>query len=113
MDEFRGVGERIAYWRHRRMMTQVALAGQVGRSESWLAKIERGERTIEAIKDLLLLANVLKVQPGDLIGGIELPPNGGGPLDPPKGIITVRRALYTPRPEDREPPLGKACKPRW
>jgi len=82
------------------MMTQVALAGQVGRSESWLAKIERGERTIEAIKDLLLLANVLKVQPGDLIGGIELPPNGGDPLDPPKGIIAIRRALFSPGVDD-------------
>jgi len=74
-------------------MTQVALSGQVGRSESWLAKIERGERTIEAIKDLLMLARVLRVKPVDLIGGIELPTNGGGPLDPPKGIIAVRRAI--------------------
>ena len=101
MEELNGVGERIAYWRHRRMMTQVALAGQVGRSESWLAKIERGERTIEAIKDLLLLARILRVEPGDLIGGVELAPNGG-PLDPPKGIIAVRRALVGPA--EKEPP---------
>jgi transcriptional regulator with XRE-family HTH domain len=93
MDESTPVGHRIAYWRRKRGITQEALAGLVGRSESWLVKIESGKRTVEAIKDLLLLANALKVEPGDLIGEMGLPPNGGGPLDPPRGIHAVRHAI--------------------
>lgn len=106
MDELQGVGERIAYYRRRRGMTQKTLAGFVGRSKSWLAKIEQGDRTVEAIKDLLTLARVLKIEPGDLLGGIELPPNGGGPLDPPRGIIAVRRSLFAVSDSDEPLDMG-------
>jgi transcriptional regulator with XRE-family HTH domain len=105
MDEHTSVGERIAYYRRRRGLTQEVLAGLVGRSVPWLSLIERGERTVEKIADLLTLARVLKVSPGDLIGGIELPPNGGGPLDPPQGIPAIHRALLTVHLPDREPPI--------
>ncbi|MGH8884063.1 MAG: helix-turn-helix domain-containing protein [Egibacteraceae bacterium] len=98
------VGQRIAHWRHRRGLTQQVLAGLVGRSVPWLSLIERGDRTVEKIADLLALANVLKVEPGDLIGGVELPPNGGGPLDPPRGIPAIRRALFAVHLADRETP---------
>ena len=104
MDENTPVGKRIAYYRKRRGMHQAHLAGQVGRSVPWLSRIERGQRTIEKVADLLALARVLKVEPGDLIGGISLPPNGGAPLDPPRGIIAVRRAVVAVRPPDQEPP---------
>lgn len=110
MGEQKRVGERIAYYRRRRGMTQEALAGQVGRSVGWLSLIERGDRTVEAIKDLLMLAQVLRVEPGDLIGGVELLVNGGGPLDPPKGIIAVRRAVLVDRAPDREPPTAAALR---
>ncbi|MGH8887950.1 MAG: hypothetical protein ACRDYX_22875, partial [Egibacteraceae bacterium] len=62
--------------------------------------------TVEKIADLLALARVLKVEPGKLVGGVELPPNGGGPLDPPRGIVAVRRALIAVHPPDREPPTA-------
>ncbi|MGH8901459.1 MAG: helix-turn-helix domain-containing protein [Egibacteraceae bacterium] len=104
MDEDTPVGQRIAYWRRRRGLTQQVLAGRAGCSTSWVSKLERGERTVEKISDLLALARVLKVEPGDLIGGLELPPNGGGPLDPPQGIPAVRRAVLVERAPDREPP---------
>ncbi|MGH8903957.1 MAG: helix-turn-helix domain-containing protein [Egibacteraceae bacterium] len=101
--EDESIGERIAYWRKRRGLTQQVLSGHIGRSVPWLSRIERSDRTVERMADLLALANVLKVDPGTLIGGIELPPNGGGPLDPPRGIIAVRRALMAVRLPDREP----------
>lgn len=41
------VGERIAFYRRRRGMTQAVLAGFVGRSEDWLSKVERGDRAIQ------------------------------------------------------------------
>jgi transcriptional regulator with XRE-family HTH domain len=103
MDESTPVGHRIARLRRKRGMTQEALAGLVGRSESWLVKIESGKRTVESIKDLLLLANALKVEPGEIIGKLSLPPNGGAPLDPPRGIHAVRRVVFTGQPADREP----------
>ncbi|MGH8897824.1 MAG: helix-turn-helix domain-containing protein [Egibacteraceae bacterium] len=123
------VGERIAYWRRRRGISQKALAGLVGRSASWMTKVEGGDRIIDKLSVLLALSYALKVDLGKLIGGVELPPNGGGPLDPPRGIVAVRRpasasscthstsaldpprgivavrrALFTVRPPDREPP---------
>ena len=104
MDEHLSVGERIAYWRRRRGLTQEVLAGLVGRSSVWLSKIERGERTLDKVSLLFALANVLKVSPGDLIGGIDLPPNGDGPLDPPRGVPALRRALLGS--PDREPPTA-------
>lgn len=104
MDEHKSVGERIASYRRRRGLTQEVLAGQVGRSVGWLSLIERGDRTVETINDLLELARVLKVTPGDLIGGIEFPPNGGAPLDPPRGVHAVSRALFEVLPPGQEPP---------
>lgn len=38
----RGIGDRIAAYRKRRGLSQAALAGLVGRSESWLSQVERG-----------------------------------------------------------------------
>ncbi len=98
------VGERIAYWRKRRGLSQKVLAGLVGRSASWMTKIERGDRIVDKLSVLLALSYALKVDLGKLVGGVELPPNGGGPLDPPRGIVAVRRALVAARPPDQEPP---------
>jgi transcriptional regulator with XRE-family HTH domain len=97
------VGQRIRYYRKRRGLSQVVLAGLVGKSTSWLTKVERGERTIDKVSVLQQLANVLKVGLGDLIGGVELPPNGGEPLDPPRGVHAIRRAIFVPGIPDREP----------
>ena len=47
------IGERIAFYRRRRGLSQVVLANLVGRTEDWLSKIERGEREIRRL-DLLV-----------------------------------------------------------
>ncbi len=103
MDESTPVGQQIAYWRKRRGLTQEVLAGRVGRSIPWLSRIERGERALDRIADLLVLARVLKVEPGDIVEGISLPPNKGAPLDPPQGLPAIRRAVLTE--QTAEPPL--------
>jgi transcriptional regulator with XRE-family HTH domain len=108
MQEDMSVGERIRYYRKRRGLSQPVLAGLVGRSTSWLRKVERGERAVDKLSVLRLLANVLKVEIGNLLGGIELPPNGGAPHEAPRGLHAVRRALYVPDPPDREPPTPHA-----
>ncbi|MGW4129901.1 helix-turn-helix domain-containing protein [Amycolatopsis japonica] len=40
------IGERIAFYRRRRGLSQAVLADLVGRTEDWLSKIEHGEREI-------------------------------------------------------------------
>lgn len=61
-------GQRIARARRRRGLSQAVLAGLVGRSESWLSQVERGRRNIDSHTVLTRLADVLKVDPKDLVG---------------------------------------------
>ncbi len=63
------VGELIAYRRRRRGLSQVKLAGLLGRSESWLSQVERGTRSIDRISVLLEVARALDVAPTDLAPG--------------------------------------------
>lgn len=62
------VGERIAYYRARRGLTQIELANLVGRGPDWLGKVERGERRLRNVDVLAELARVLRVPLGDLLG---------------------------------------------
>jgi transcriptional regulator with XRE-family HTH domain len=55
------IGERIAFYRRRRGLSQVVLAHLVGRSEDWLSKIERGEREIRRLDVLADVARALRV----------------------------------------------------
>jgi transcriptional regulator with XRE-family HTH domain len=55
------LGERIAYYRRRRGLSQVKLAGLLGRSESWLSQVERGVRSIDRISVLIQVAGALNV----------------------------------------------------
>jgi transcriptional regulator with XRE-family HTH domain len=55
------LGERIAYYRRRRGLSQVKLAGLLGRSESWLSQVERGVRSIDRISVLIEVASALNV----------------------------------------------------
>jgi transcriptional regulator with XRE-family HTH domain len=86
------IGERVAAYRHRRGISQVALAGLVGRSESWLSQVERGIRSVDSMSVLLDLARVLKVEPPQLIGRPwDLAPNG----DPGTDVLVDVRSFLT------------------
>jgi transcriptional regulator with XRE-family HTH domain len=54
-------------------MSQQVLAHLVGRSQSWVTKIERGEREVERISTIVELAAVLRVDPVEL-AGLSRPP---------------------------------------
>ena len=69
---FLPVGELIALHRRRRGLSQVQLAGLLGRSESWLSQVERGVRTIDRISVLVEIADVLNVPVSELTAGIPL-----------------------------------------
>ena len=61
-------GQRIARARRRRGLSQAVLAGLVGRSESWLSQVERGQRGIDSHSVLVRLAEVLRVDIEELTG---------------------------------------------
>lgn len=85
------IGKRIAAYRRRRGLSQAALAGLVGRSESWLSQVERGVRSVDRMSVLLDLSRLLHVDVQALTGAPwQLAPNGGSRVE---GIENVRAAL--------------------
>ena len=54
--EYMSVGERIAIYRRRRGLSQLALANMIGRSEAWLSQVERGIRDVDRVSVLIRLA---------------------------------------------------------
>ncbi|MFP5072403.1 helix-turn-helix domain-containing protein [Pseudonocardia nantongensis] len=85
------IGKRIATYRRRRGLSQAALAGLVGRSESWLSQVERGVRSVDRMSVLLDLSRILHVEVQALTGAPwQLAPNGGPRAE---GIENVRSAL--------------------
>ncbi|MGH8901298.1 MAG: helix-turn-helix domain-containing protein, partial [Egibacteraceae bacterium] len=46
MEHGLSIGDRVRYHRKRRSLSQTVLANRVGRSESWLSQVERGNRPI-------------------------------------------------------------------
>src|SRR3954469_10929011 len=72
------IGERIAAYRRRRGLSQAALAGLIGRSESWLSQVERGVRSVDRMSILLDMGKVLHVDVESLTGRPwQYAPNGG------------------------------------
>lgn len=61
-------GQHIRRARKRRGISQAALAGLIGRSESWLSQVERGKRSIDSHTVLTRLAEVLRVDIAELTG---------------------------------------------
>lgn len=60
-------GERVAYYRRRRGLSQRALAELVGRTESWAEKIESGRASLDRVSVIGQLARVLQVSLHDLL----------------------------------------------
>jgi transcriptional regulator with XRE-family HTH domain len=86
-----GTGERIAVYRRRRGLSQAALAGLIGRSESWLSQVERGIRSVDRLSVLLDIARILHVDVESLIGRPwQLAPNGGAVA---QGLDLVRQVM--------------------
>jgi len=84
------IGRRIALHRRRRGLSQAAVAGLVGRSESWLSQVERGLRDVDSYAVLRELARVLRVEIGALTGAEPLS-NGAPRLD--EHVAAIERAL--------------------
>ncbi len=52
------VGRRVAQWRLRRNLTQQQFADRLGKSKSWVDKVERGVRRLERVSNLRQIADV-------------------------------------------------------
>jgi transcriptional regulator with XRE-family HTH domain len=62
------IGTRIAHWRERRGVTQKLLADRIGRSKSWIEKVEAGTRSANRLPILLAICQELRVDLPVLIG---------------------------------------------
>lgn len=57
----RSIGRQVAYWRNRRSLTRQQFADLVGRSLSWVDKVESGERALLRLPLLEQVASVLQI----------------------------------------------------
>src|SRR3712207_4796517 len=62
------IGRRVAYWRTRRKMSQQVFAGRLGKSKSWVDKVERGVRRLDKFSVVYEIADVLQVDVQLLLG---------------------------------------------
>src|SRR5690348_8740036 len=67
------IGERVAWYRRRRGLSQEVLAGLVGRTADWLSKIENGRAPLDRLSVISEVANALDLNVTDLLGGPRLP----------------------------------------
>jgi transcriptional regulator with XRE-family HTH domain len=69
MSDDQHIGQRVAYWRRRRGLNRKQFAARVGRSVSWLDKVERGERALARLPVLERIAEALDVHVDVLVKG--------------------------------------------
>ncbi|WP_422753290.1 helix-turn-helix domain-containing protein [Micromonospora sp. WMMD708] len=91
------IGRRVARWRVRRRMTQQMLADRLGKSKSWVDKVERGVRSLDRYSTVQEIAEVLRLDPTTLLDPRRPLPAANAGLD---GVDAVRAALarYHQRP---------------
>ncbi|MFI9641848.1 helix-turn-helix domain-containing protein [Micromonospora sp. NPDC051925] len=97
------IGRRVARWRVRRRMTQQMLADRLGKSKSWVDKVERGVRSLDRYSTVQEIAEVLRLDPAVLLDPRKPLPTATAGLD---GVDAVRAALarYHRRPARTVPP---------
>ncbi|MFY1588633.1 helix-turn-helix domain-containing protein [Micromonospora sp. WMMD734] len=62
------IGRRVAYLRVRRKLSQQSFADRLGKSKSWVDKVERGVRPLERMSTIREVAAVLRVDTATLLG---------------------------------------------
>ncbi|MEO3773541.1 helix-turn-helix domain-containing protein [Micromonospora sp. B9E7] len=98
------IGRRVAYLRVRRRLSQQSFADRLGKSKSWVDKVERGVRSLERVSTIREIAAVLRVDPAALLGRDVQP---AGVAERRDGVARIRAALSaypmaSGRPADRE-----------
>ncbi|MFI6819699.1 helix-turn-helix domain-containing protein [Micromonospora sp. NPDC050187] len=62
------IGRRVAEWRTRRKMSQQVFADRLGKSKSWVDKVERGVRRLEKVSTIREIAEALGIDTAVLLG---------------------------------------------
>jgi transcriptional regulator with XRE-family HTH domain len=62
------IGRRVAYWRGRRKLSQQVFADRLGKSKSWVDKVERGVRRLDKFSVIYEIADVLHLDVQLLLG---------------------------------------------
>jgi transcriptional regulator with XRE-family HTH domain len=84
------VGRRVAYWRVRRRLSQQVFADRLGKSKSWVDKVERGVRALDKVSTLHEIAAVLRIDPAVLLGREARPADVAACAE---GVERLRAAL--------------------
>ncbi|MEU7980033.1 helix-turn-helix domain-containing protein [Micromonospora sp. NPDC049081] len=84
------VGRRVAYWRGRRKLSQQVFADRLGRSKSWVDKVERGVRSLDKVSTLRDIATVLRIDTAVLLGRDTRPATTTARIE---GVERIREAL--------------------
>ncbi|WP_309298442.1 helix-turn-helix domain-containing protein [Streptosporangium carneum] len=91
------IGERVAWYRRRRGMSQEVLAGLVGRTVDWLSKVENDRIELDRLSVIKSLAVALDVALGDLLAEPSLldwsPDSGDRTVPALRAAITDYRQL--------------------
>jgi transcriptional regulator with XRE-family HTH domain len=66
------IGQRVAFYRRRRGLSQEVLAGLVGKTTEWLRKVETNRAELDRLSVIRAVAKTLDVSLGDLIGEPDL-----------------------------------------
>ena len=111
------IGRRVAYWRGRRKMSQEVFAGRLGKSKTWVDKVERGVRRLDKFSVVHEIADVLQVDVQLLLGKyVEGRPETQDRIDQVE-VEEIRAALerYNQmsafvRPVPQAPPLAEIRK---
>ncbi|GGM40174.1 helix-turn-helix domain-containing protein [Dactylosporangium sucinum] len=92
MDEL-PIGRRVAYWRKRRKLSQQVFADRLGKSKSWVDKVERGVRRLDKFSVVHEIADVLQLDAQILLGnGSERRPENLNGVDQVE-VEEIRAAL--------------------
>ncbi|GHJ10593.1 transcriptional regulator [Micromonospora humidisoli] len=109
------IGERVAWYRYRRGLSQEVLAGLIGRTADWLGKVENNRIELDRLSVIKALAEVLDVPLGDLLGEPALldwtSDSGTATVPALRAALMNYRALGPfPNGPDQEPPSVAALK---
>lgn len=110
------IGERVAWYRRRRGLSQEVLAGLVGRTADWLGKAENNRIGLDRLSVIRSLAHALDVSIGDLIGEptlLEWSRDSGRHTVPALREALMDYRLLTPligTPTSGEPPALSALR---
>ncbi|MBO4209128.1 helix-turn-helix domain-containing protein, partial [Micromonospora echinofusca] len=95
------IGRRMAVLRVRRGMSQQVLADRIGKSKSWVDKVERGVRTLDRLSVIETVASALGVAPNVLLAEQTRPETV---TDLAPDMESVRAALARHDPPETDHP---------